>query len=380
MLINPSVMITVPASGISGPAKGIFQQLICYKRMPGNFLLYNFRLPGEKENSDAFLKEARKHDIEVKYFMQNKRFDYESLKYSKKEAITNKINIFQSHGYKPGVIGWFLKNRTNLKWVCFMHGTIVQDFKLRIYNIIDNLIQLYADRVVLVCEAQRKKIIGGRNFKRVKVINNGIDINSPIKISRPGKIVRQSLGFNDSEKLVVCVSRLSYEKGLDIIVRAFPKLIEKDQSIYGVIVGDGPLKNEIKRLIEKVKMKDRLRLVGYSEHPGDYMQVADVVVLPSRSEGMPNVILEAMALGKPVVATDVGGVAEIISHNISGLVIKPENIDELIGSIIKILSEDEFSKKISDAALKEVKDKFSYVKRAKKIYDVYLDLINNTNN
>ena len=371
---TPSVMIVVPALEVTGPSKGIFQQLHFYKNKPGDFSLFNFRLD-EKLEDDPFLTEGNKNGINVNFYKQNKRFDFTILKAAEKEARSRKINVFQSHGYKPGIIGCYLKWKLGIKWICFMHGKVVHDFKLKMYIALDNLIQLYADKVILVCEEHRKNIIGGNNKSRVTVINNAIDTENPAEITKSKKFIRASLGFNDNDKIAVCVSRYSYEKGLDVFVKAFKKIIQVVPNSYGVIVGDGPKWKEIINLISTEKLGDRIKVVGYSKYPGNFMQIADVLVLSSRSEGLPNVILEAMALGIPVVATKVGGVEEIVENDISGLVVPKENPEEIGKAVIKILSDKKLSRRLRDNALNEMKERFECNIRSEKIYQIYLELL-----
>ena len=377
--VYPKVMIVIPALEITGPAKGVFQLLEYLKDRRGEFYLYNFRIPGENERKDLFLKEANKIGLNVNYFIQKKRYDLSIFLQAKREAFAKGINIVQTHGFKPAAIGVYLKHRLKCRWVSFMHGTTKKDIKLRIYDELDKFIQLLADRVILVSETQRKKIWRGYNRETIHIVRNAIDLRSPVKVSGDGEQAAAKFVSGPGNRLAVCVARFSHEKGLDIFVKSMAVLRDKfPHVVKGLLVGDGQLKGVIENLIQELGMQDRILTTGYSEYPGDFMRIADLIVLPSRSEGIPNVILEAMALGKPVVATDVGGVREIIEDGVDGLIVKHEDPVALSDAMMLVLSNRKMAAELGAHALKRVHNEFSSDIRGSRIYNIYMELLDGT--
>jgi glycosyltransferase involved in cell wall biosynthesis len=129
---------------------------------------------------------------------------------------------------------------------------------------------------------------------------------------------------------------------------------------------------------EELDVANRIRFVGHTKTPGDYMAGADIVVLPSRSEGIPNVALEAMAQGKPVIATAVGGVPEVIEDGKSGLLIPSENAEVMAQTILRLINDSGCSERISKNGLLRVKECFSVAIRCNEIVGLYQKLLENS--
>jgi len=180
---------------------------------------------------------------------------------------------------------------------------------------------------------------------KIKIINNPIDIHA---IERKIDDVRQDKGqlFRSGTIAILAVGVLRRQKGFDRLLRVVP-LLGRDYHLY--ILGEGPERQVLEEIIEELKIEDRVTLLGHSNNPYIYMKKADFVVLSSRYEGFPNVILEANACGKFVVAFACPGVSEeIIQNNLNGLLVECGNIEKLADAIKRfpIIAKDE--KKIRD--------------------------------
>jgi len=188
-----------------------------------------------------------------------------------------------------------------------------------------------SDRVFSVSRALREKAIElGADPGRVIVVPNGIEKGRYATCSRSE--ARSRLGVRGDPRLVLCVSNLVPVKGVDILVRAFSQV---PNEVLLVVIGDGDERERLRRLIEELGLGHRVRLVG-AKPPEEiplWMSASDLVVLASRAEGHPNVVLEALASGRPVVATRVGGVPEIISSENLGVVVDPEDPSALAAGI-----------------------------------------------
>ena len=374
---KPNVMIIVAAATINtGPVKGILQFLRHSDSSKINYCLYNFRLKNDK-NADLFMEDTKQIGIKTEFFYQG-RCSYGSVI---RQAILivkdRNINIVQTHGFKPTIIGLFLKLICRIKWICFMHGTTNENIKVIIYHYVDNIAQMLADIVILVAEAQRRKIFNGKNKRRVKVIHNAVDIKEPVRFSSPKKHMREMLSIKGDAHVCAFVGRLSPEKGVDVFIDAFKNVLRTMQNcpIHAIIIGDGPERENLECQVKRFGIKNQVHFVGCSSTPGDFMADADMIVLPSRSEGIPNVALEAMALGKPVIATDVGGTPEIIENGKTGIIVQPENPEMLCENIIKLIQNLKLAKRLSEAGLKIVRHYYSPKDRAEAILSIYQELL-----
>jgi len=160
------------------------------------------------------------------------------------------------------------------------------------------------------------------------------------------------------KKTIVTVGRLSVEKNQKLLIGAFSKIADKYPEYTVEIYGDGPLKEELQNQIDKLGLQDRITLMGRKERVKDYVKDAGIFVLPSNSEGMPNALLEAMAMGIPSIATDcpIGGSAFIINDHENGLLIPMNDEDKLSSAIESLIENQELADKISDNAHKVVVD------------------------
>jgi len=190
-------------------------------------------------------------------------------------------------------------------------------------------------RVLAVSNALAKEIAAmGICRDRVRVVSNGIDRAAFRGMTKDR--ARRTLGLTVDGPLVVCVSRLSPEKGIDVLVDASVILRSVRRSLRVVVVGDGVSAAPLARRCQEQDVETVVQFAGRRPHEevSRWMSAADVVALPSRSEGYPNVVLEALACGRPVVASRVGGVPEIIEDGTNGLCVPPSDAGALASALL----------------------------------------------
>jgi glycosyltransferase involved in cell wall biosynthesis len=164
---------------------------------------------------------------------------------------------------------------------------------------------------------------------RISVIPTGVDLNKFYPVSK--ERARSKLGLPKNEKIILSVGYLTENKGFDLLIKALKMLSGEfhKEALQLVIAGEGLARNDLEKLISSLGLGDVVRLVGGIPHQGLYLwySAADLFCLVSKEEGWPNVLLEAMACGTPVVATPVGGIPEIISSNRIGLLTRRNEKD-----------------------------------------------------
>lgn len=195
-----------------------------------------------------------------------------------------------------------------------------------------------AQRVVAVSGALADKVCElGVERERACVVHNGVD-GDTFKLQDRNQ-VRQALGLDSGQRLICYVGRLSEEKRVDCLIEALALLHSAGDDVRAILVGDGPQMSALKQLAARRGVSDAVTFVGergHNEIP-DWISAADVFCLPSRREGCPNVILEALACGIPVVASRVGGIPELLSAD-NGLMVEPENPEQLAAALGSALS------------------------------------------
>lgn len=174
---------------------------------------------------------------------------------------------------------------------------------------------------------------------KLTTIHNGVDTNLffPAENDAEVSAIRQRLHIHPGADLVICVANLLPIKGLDVLIRAWRQVYMADPLARLLLVGDGPLRGELEELVRESRCGNIIRFMGSREDVPLLLRAADVFALPSRYEGCSNATLEAMASGLPVLACDVGGMREIVTHNRTGWLVRPGDGEGLVRTLLGAL-------------------------------------------
>lgn len=221
------------------------------------------------------------------------------------------------------------------KWVAFHHGYTTTAVRTRLYNQLDRWSHLGADRLVTVCD-HFARLLERHGVKRRRLRVQHSPIRScGVRHTGPSPAFREQLGIDAGVFVVLTVGRLSHEKNQALLMRALSRALQLDHSLplLAIIVGDGPERAPLESLAAALGVSQSVRFAGHQNDTGPYYRSADIFVLPSRTEGSPNVLLEAIDAGLPIVATAVGGVPEVVTHEQSALLV-PSGDDEAMAQAI----------------------------------------------
>jgi glycosyltransferase involved in cell wall biosynthesis/acetyltransferase-like isoleucine patch superfamily enzyme len=246
------------------------------------------------------------------------------------------------HGYKAILLGRIAARRAGTPVAAVSRGWTYENLKVRAYEALERVSLRWMDRVVCVSEGQAAKVRrAGVPGERVVVIPNAI---RPERFGAPDPSYRSALLglFADPPARVVgAAGRLSPEKGFSVLVEAAASVARSDASVGFVVFGEGPLREVLQREIAAWGLEGRFVLAGFRDDLDAYMPCFDLLALPSYTEGLPNVVLEAFAAGVPVVATAVGGVPEVVENGVSGLLVPPGDPPALARAIRDVLRTEE---------------------------------------
>ncbi|MDP3901944.1 MAG: glycosyltransferase [bacterium] len=225
--------------------------------------------------------------------------------------------------------------------------------------VIDSILSLWTFKIIVNAGAIKQ------SFKRlwisqnkIVVIYNGLDKYFFNKNQSARIKLRNELGASSKSLAIITVASFTKKKGYGFLIDVY-KQLESDLNKYDVkiwLIGDGPEKKNIQLLITNYQLQDKVSLLGARQDIKELLNAADIFVLPSLWEGMPNALWEAMASGLPVIATNVGGVSEIINNGTNGLLVQPEDATGLRLAIRKLLIKSELREKIADEGIKTIKD------------------------
>lgn len=290
----------------------------------------------------------------------------------------NEINLLCTHGYKACVMGWKAARSNKIPIIAFSRGYTSENLKVKIYEWLEQRILRVADGIVAVSYGQKQKLINlGIVGKRNWVVHNAVNIDTHISDDSESEKneVFAEFGLPSRGILVVTAGRLSPEKGHRYLVDAVMKCRPINRETFYVFCGEGPCLDELKKQSQTLGIENKCLFVGFRRDLQKIFRAMDLFVLPSLTEGLPNVVLESFSCAKPVVATHVGGVPELVKDEGNGLLVPPQDSDLLAEAIKRILDDKKMRNKMGQAGLYTVKDKFGFVAQARKLEGIYSEIL-----
>jgi glycosyltransferase involved in cell wall biosynthesis len=218
---------------------------------------------------------------------------------------------------------------------------------------------------------------GIRRQPSLMVIHNGADLQR-FEASRFQAVIpeiRRSLGIEDNCPILGNIARLTEQKGQEVLLQAVNLLIRKGQNLKVVLVGGGPKRPELENLVDTLGIKDHVFFLGPRHDLPELLSLFDIFVLSSHWESLPVIILEAMAMAKPVVATDVAGVSEMVEHEVTGLLVEPDKPHLLAQTILSLLDNPGLAAPMGAAGRKRVECEFSVGRMVAETTALYDDLL-----
>jgi len=267
----------------------------------------------------------------------------------RKLIATQSPDIVQTHAVKSHFLMRLTGMRRQFPWIAFHHGYTWPNAKVRVYNQLDRFSLPSASRVVTVCHPFAIALQAiGVNADRIAIRHNSVDTFLAASEAQVQEM-REALGIPAGAQVLLNVGRLSREKGQADLIKAVSILRKTNDSraLRLVMVGDGPDRQKLGDVAKQLGVSDWVTFAGHRANVTPFYTMANLVVLSSHTEGSPNTLLEAMAAGLPIVATAVGGVPEIVSHNKEALLVRKNNPVDLANSIERVLSDASLQKLLS---------------------------------
>jgi glycosyltransferase involved in cell wall biosynthesis len=332
------VLACIEARSVTGPAKNLLmlaQALSANTVRPCEIRIATF-VRGETRN--AFTEACARSGVQVDLIRERWRFDPGVLAQLGRVVGEYQPDIIQSHNVKSHFLIASSGLRGRVPWIAFNHGYTAEDLKMRVYNRLDRWSLPRAGRVVVVCRAFGDLMLSwGVAEDRIAVRHNSVapapcvDLNEVSELSYRLKIPA-------GHRVLLAVGRLSEEKAHIDLLRAVAELKRRGEDRFRlVVVGAGPELNRLETEAVALGIAGDTIFAGSAARVAPYYSLANVFILPSHSEGSPNVLLEAMASGVPVVATAVGGVPEIVQPGVNGLLVPPGEPQAMADGISRLL-------------------------------------------
>ncbi len=293
-----------------------------------------------------------------------------------------KFTIVHTHNSKAGILGRFAARLCRVPIIIHtLHGCVFKYptfswIQRKFFLFLEKLAAKFSDKLIAISQPVREEYIKANVAAADKFITiySGIEINK-FRLNIDAATKKRELGIPQNNLVVGIVGRLIEGKGHEFVLRAIPLVLRETQDITFIFVGDGPYRNILENLAIRLAIKEKVIFTGTRDDVSEILQVFDIFCLASLYEGMGRVILEAEAAGKPVVATKVGGIPDIVSENKTALLVNPKDHVALAQAIIKLIQDVNLRKAMGQAAKELVSYKFSSEKMVSDIIKAYDELL-----
>lgn len=349
-----------------GPERAIVGQCLYLKNFE---MICGSFVRGDK--SSRFLDECDKKNIRTISIRDSFAGDMRVIGRVVDIIDSNRLDLIVTHDYKANFFAHYATRKTGICQAAHFRGWTAEDFKDKIYNRI-NWAYLKKIPAILTVSATTKQLLTDRGIPadRIRVVHNAIVCNDDVKRTRGEE-------RTSGEKLrVVAAGRLSREKGYDILLEAVARIKDNAPPFMISIYGHGPDEEMLRATVGRLGLSDNVEFCGFVDDIKPVFREADFMILPSRSEGMPNVILEAWSQKLGVLSTAVGGVPEMIQPGENGLLAPPEDIDGLAERLLYALGNPTEMDKYGEAGYRTVRQRYSYERQAEILEKIYSEILN----
>jgi glycosyltransferase involved in cell wall biosynthesis len=265
-------------------------------------------------------------------------------------------DVVHAHGYKADIYAYFALRATRTPLISTCHTWYDNNPLVTLYGVADRLIlRNYAAVVAVSAEVKQRLLKAGVSQDKIHLVRNGIDLR-PFDNAVPS--LRNAL-HADNTQIVGLIGRLAIEKGVDTFLNAAAQVLAQHPFTKFVVVGEGPDREKLESLIDELKIRDSVSMLGRRDDMPSVYASLDIMVSASRQEGLPMAILEGMASRLPLIATSVGEVPSVVLDGRTGVLLPPNNTTLLASAIVALLRDTVQRERLGTAARKLIEDEYS---------------------
>lgn len=329
---------------------------------------------GGSLDGTAYEKEARDRRLEVFRIKERRSLDPGVLRQVTALGRSLRVDAIHSHDFRSDFFGLACARRLGVPLVATVHGWIANDIKGRVLSGLDKLILRKADHIISVSEETKVRLGKWARCGRCTVIPNAVRVERYQPRRGQGEF-RASLGVGEDELLIANIGRLSPEKGQAAFLSAARDIVQQHRKTRFILFGLGPDQDELERFVARSDLGAHVIFAGYRSDMDDIYNELDLVVQSSFTEGMPNVVIEALLMEVPVIATDVGGTREVLKHGLTGVLIAPGEHQSLVASIEEFTLNQQRFVSMAREGRQDMLLRFDHARRVERLAEVYETLI-----
>lgn len=363
--------ILLDATTISGSAKVVIQNVLA---LPSNIEAVVFLINRKGAQVSELETEFDRLGIEFRFMEESFLFDPRPLFTILKLLSHKKIQVLESNHYKTHFIALIASRFLNIPWVAVSHGWTAEGVRMKFYNTLDRLTLPFSTACIAMgpsIATQLKRFLP--RTMRVRCWETAFD-PAQLADSSFGYDIRASLSIDESEFVFGAVGRFSYEKGFDLLIEAARELNESAIPFRILIVGEGPAHQGLTNSVNKYGLGNKIFFLGRksSADMGEFYKTINCLVISSRSEGLPNVLLEAAWFKRPVVSSEVGGIPKFMNSHLTDWLVSKNSSSALAGAMKKMINLTlERRENLGTLFNSRLKESFMATKRTKRVAGLY---------
>ena len=292
----------------------------------------------------------------------------------------NRVQILHTHGYRADIIGLIAARYCGVRLVSTVHGWTPVSGKLRLYEALDLWALKHFDNVIAVARPLAETLVRSWGTDdKVTLLLNAVSFKGTVATSDESMQIRAAMrrecDLCPNDYVAGVIGRLSSEKGVNYFLESFPLLSVRFPQLKAIVVGNGTERHVLEAQAKKLGVLGNVKFLGYREDISDIFRALDVLVLPSLTEGVPIVVLEAFVHRVPVIASGVGGLPEIIDHGINGLLVPPGEPERIAQALEMLLTDIPHGERLAQTAYDRAMKQFDPQQWARRIEAVYSQVI-----
>jgi glycosyltransferase involved in cell wall biosynthesis len=359
------------SSGIYGSERVILTLGSHINKAQFNFSLLCLRRQNGK--SDPIISLAKKKSIDVSTVDVEGKLDIKAIFKIRKLIKEKNISIIHSHDFKSNFYGLAASVNLGIVRIVSAHGSTRDSLMKQLYLFMDEwIVYRFFDRIIAVSYRLYLDLIKKHNKDKVIVIQNGLDINL---LEYHGDSKETPLPINIDKAVFAVIGRLYPDKGHAYFLEALSIVYKINSNIIGFIIGDGPEKSHIENMILEMGLNNIVHLCGVRHDMSYVYRNVDCLVIPSLTEGLPYVLLEAMAMGLPVLATSVGDIPLLIRNGETGYLVPSGNAQDLANCMNDFLDNRQKAKDLGSKGQTLVNEYYSADKMVRQTQELYQTLL-----
>ncbi len=321
---------------VDGPARTILECASGLQEHGFRVIVGSFRPP--HLNKHVYLDEARDRGLTVAEIQENNPLDVKVIRRLMNLIRRYNVDLVHTHEFRSNIFGLLAARLRGVPVITTVHGWIANDRRGKLLNAVNRSLLRFFDNVVVVSRCLEQTVTrAGVNPRRISVVYNTLHM-AHYRIDRSQQPLKEELGLSRETVLAAKIGRLSPEKGHSDLLKAFASVVDRGYDAHLALIGIGPIEPVLRKQASELGLGRRVHFCGFRKDMVDCYNSIDLVIQASYTEGMPNVILESLVMGVPVIATDVGGTNEIVSNGVSGRLLPAGDPGGMAGAIMDFLS------------------------------------------